>query len=191
MDEIVETSYDDRFNVAVRAVLRHEGSYSNDPDDPGGATKYGISLRFLKEMGIETENDPDKEIADVKDIYFTDAVEIYKKYWWDKYSYNSIIYLPIATKVFDMAVNMGPISAHKITQRACNYCGSYNLTIDGVLGEKSFFALNDIYYNGGSQKLMNEIIHEQKLYYAQLIHDHPGLEVFRNGWLNRASYEGT
>lgn len=34
---------DERFRHAVEIVLKHEGGYVNDPRDPGGETKYGIS----------------------------------------------------------------------------------------------------------------------------------------------------
>ena len=33
----------EEFNRAVKKVLHHEGGYVNDPSDPGGETKYGIS----------------------------------------------------------------------------------------------------------------------------------------------------
>jgi len=36
---------DERFLKAVEMVLAHEGGYVNDPNDPGGETKYGISKR--------------------------------------------------------------------------------------------------------------------------------------------------
>lgn len=38
---------EERFRYAVEVVLRHEGGYVNDPHDPGGETKYGISKRCL------------------------------------------------------------------------------------------------------------------------------------------------
>jgi len=45
-----------RFEDALPTVLRHEGLYSEDPADPGGATNYGISLRFLRQLG-DTDGD--------------------------------------------------------------------------------------------------------------------------------------
>ena len=41
------------FDKCLKIVLIHEGGYSDDPDDPGGTTNYGISLRFLKSVGLE------------------------------------------------------------------------------------------------------------------------------------------
>lgn len=39
-----------RFEVCVARTLRHEGLYVDHPSDAGGATNYGISLRFLKRL---------------------------------------------------------------------------------------------------------------------------------------------
>ncbi|MBX9704870.1 MAG: hypothetical protein K5Q00_01335, partial [Gammaproteobacteria bacterium] len=38
----------ERYDYAASVVLLHEGKYTDHPADPGGATNYGISLRFLK-----------------------------------------------------------------------------------------------------------------------------------------------
>ena len=39
------TTQPDLFDAAVSYVLKWEGGYSNDPDDPGGETNFGISKR--------------------------------------------------------------------------------------------------------------------------------------------------
>ena len=46
------------FDEIIEVVLKHEGGYVNDPDDPGGETKYGISKKAypdedIKELTIE------------------------------------------------------------------------------------------------------------------------------------------
>lgn len=178
----------ERFDKAVSVVLQHEGGYSDNPSDPGKATNYGISLRFLQEMGIHINHDDHININDVKEIHFTDALEIYKKYWWDKYHYEAINSLGVATKIFDMAVNMGGLQAHKIIQEACRYCGYSEVQVDGILGEKTLSALNEINFHGRELDLMDEIIDSQKWFYERLTQEHQGLKVFLKGWLNRASW---
>lgn len=44
------------FDTAIITVLRHEGLFVNDSDDAGGATHYGVSLRWLKSIG-DLDND--------------------------------------------------------------------------------------------------------------------------------------
>lgn len=180
-----------RFDFAVQNVLNHEGGFSDNPNDPGGYTNHGISLRFLKEMDIDINHDDSIDVNDIKGIYFTDAIEIYKKYWWDKYLYDAIKSLALATKIFDMAVNMGPLQAHKIVQRACKQCGQPNIKVDGILSERTFFAINEISSTGHEPELMSAIVQNQRLFYQKLVDNYPQLKVFLKGWLNRAAYQGT
>jgi lysozyme family protein len=38
--------YSSKFLKAFEYLLKHEGGYSNDPDDAGGETKYGAAIRI-------------------------------------------------------------------------------------------------------------------------------------------------
>lgn len=81
------------FEIGVKLTLNLEGNatYTNDPDDPGGATKYGISKRY----------NPD---VDVKNLTLKKAKEIYlKKYWIPAGCDNAPFPLDIA--LFDSQVN--------------------------------------------------------------------------------------
>ncbi len=74
-----------RFDKAVEKVLRHEGRYVNHPNDPGGATNYGISLRFLKQLGIEEadiDGDGFLNIEDIKAVTKEHAIRFYKLNFW-------------------------------------------------------------------------------------------------------------
>lgn len=177
----------DRFNSAVAVVLEHEGRFSDDKNDPGGATDYGISLRFLKTYGIDINDDGQINIMDIKSLTKDKAKQIFKQYWWDKFHYEAINSLYIATKVFDMAVNMGASQAHKLVQRACNQCG-HNLVVDGILGGKSLGAINEISLHGREEDLKYEIQDEQKWFYEHIAEANPKLKVFLKGWLRRASW---
>ena len=44
--------YSKKFERAFSYVLRNEGVYANDRDDPGGATKYGISQKAYPALNI-------------------------------------------------------------------------------------------------------------------------------------------
>ena len=41
------------FKLAIPRVITNEGGYVNDPDDPGGETKYGISKRSYPALDIK------------------------------------------------------------------------------------------------------------------------------------------
>ena len=173
-----------RFDYAVNIVLWHEGGYSNDPDDPGGETNFGITQDDLKEHMCDFTSFP----CDVKDLNRIEAEYFYKKVYWDKYNYNAINSLPIATKIFDMAVNMGAHEAHILVQRSLTYCGHSDIAIDGILGNKSIAAINEISLHGRQADFRIELIHEAKWFYEHLVEEKPLLKKFLNGWLERASW---
>lgn len=175
-----------RFNYALDIILEHEGGYSNDPIDPGGATNFGITQHELSQIDKEF-NLPN----DVKNLSRDDASKYYKMKWWDNYHYELIDSIALSTKIFDMAVNMGASQAHKIAQKSCQYCGYSTLNIDGKMGPKTITALNEISLHGREKDLMDEIVSEQKSFYEKLVQDHPQLHIFLKGWLNRAAYQGT
>ena len=120
---------DEKFNKAVEKLLELEGSYVNDPADPGGETKFGISKRSY----------PDLDIAN---LTRDEAIEIYRRDWWEKYGYGRIEYGPLAEKVFDLAVNMGPRKAHGFLQVAVILSGGKNINADGIIGPKTLKAVN-------------------------------------------------
>ena len=117
-----------------------------------------------------------------------EAEYFYKKVYWDEYNYNAINSLPIATKIFDMAVNMGAHEAHTLVQRSLTYCGHSEIAIDGILGGKSIGAINEICLHGRQADLRIELINEAKWFYEHLVEEKPTLKKFLNGWLERASW---
>lgn len=112
------------FEKAIDKTLKHEGNYVNDPDDPGGETKYGISKRAY----------PDVDIANLS---IDQAKVIYKRDYWDKINGNSIHTQGVASSIFDFAVNVGVSSASKIAQ------GVIGASQDGNIGVKSIDAINE------------------------------------------------
>lgn len=179
-----------QFNHAVKVVLKHEGGFVNHKKDPGGATNYGVSLRFLlrneadiKLAGLDLDKDGDGDIdaEDIAQMTEKDARDVYFKFWWDKYNYKQILDVDLATKIMDMSVNMGAKQAHKLVQRACRACGTV-LVDDGILGPKSFKAINKC----ADGVLLGAIRTEQKHFYLKLIENNPNFMAFKTGWLNRA-----
>ena len=112
-------------------IVAREGSYVNDPDDPGGATKYGVTLGTLRRLGLDLTGDGAVTAADVKRLKRAQAVEIFLS---DYYAKPVIDRLPAALRpsVFDMYVNAGA-NAVKILQRLLTQLG-WPLVDDGVIG---------------------------------------------------------
>lgn len=156
---------DEKFNKAVEKLLELEGGYVNDPADPGGETRFGISKRSY----------PDLDIANLSR---DEAIEIYHRDWWEKYGYGRIEYDRLAEKVFDLSVNMGPRKAHGFLQVAVILSGGEKIHADGIIGPKTIAAVN-------SHPHVRYLLARFKLlaikHYVNL-----GNPRFLTGWIKRA-----
>lgn len=180
------------FERAIPEILQHEGGFVNHASDPGGATNWGISLRFLAdhlEAG-DFDNDGDVDIEDIANMTVDQAAEIYRQFWWDKYNYGLLNDQTVATKIFDMSVNMGASRAHKIVQMALNKAFGLQLSVDGVIGNATRGVINAC-EDDVEQHLLTTICDEQFGFYQRLIANKPSLKVFERGWKNRAYFLGS
>jgi len=91
------------FKKALQFVLKWEGFISNDPQDPGGLTIWGISYRSHKEAILEMEKLINEQ---KKDEAFKIAEKIYYEVYWLKSECDKLP-KPMGIIVFDTAVNMG------------------------------------------------------------------------------------
>lgn len=160
------------FGLAVDAVLAHEGGYANDPRDPGGETNWGISKRTYPDL-------------DLKSLTREQAIAIYQRDWWDGHGYSSIHNQPVATKLFDMAVNMGPTQSVRLCQRALNYLlpPPREIPVDGVLGPQTITAINT-----ADPVLFLLALRAYHAYWYLILVEGPDqrFEVFSKTWLRRA-----
>jgi len=188
------------FELAVANVLQHEGGFVNNKHDPGGATNYGISLRWLADVDLsdaDIDRDGDVDADDIKAMTEADAKNFYRKYWWNKFDYGLIINAEVAIKVMDMSVNMGGKQAHKLAQRALRAVGVV-VEDDGVLGPLSVAAINSATPTFYIPALRCT---QAGFYYALVMRNaalrkagvvrpngtqYQNFSVFLKGWLNRA-----
>lgn len=112
------------FDESFEKLIGHEGGYSNDENDPGGETKFGISKR-----AYPAEN--------IRNLTLDRAKEIYYKDYWGPAGCEAV---PEAIRfdLFDTAVNSGVRTAIKLLQRAVGE------TDDGVLGPLTLQALQSM-----------------------------------------------
>ena len=102
------------FDLAIERVLGHEGGYVNDPDDPGGETKYGISKRAYPNENISA-------------LTLDRAKELYRRDYWQPLRCEEMPW-PLSMLVFDCGVNQGNQVAAKTLQKALG------VAQDGSLG---------------------------------------------------------
>lgn len=112
------------FDAAFERLIGHEGGYVNNPRDPGGETKFGISKRAY----------PGEDIAGMT---LDRAKLIYRRGYWGPAGCDAV---PDAIRfdLFDMAVNAGVRTAIKALQR------SVGETDDGIIGPRTLQAVSSM-----------------------------------------------
>jgi lysozyme family protein len=112
-------------------IVRREGGYANDPDDPGGATNHGVTIHTMRRLGIDLTGDGKVDSADVKALTPEQAAGIYVRHYFQEPKLN-LLPAPLQPSVFDMQVNAGA-NAVRILQRLMAAFG-LPLKDDGVMG---------------------------------------------------------
>jgi len=155
-----------RFNRAIKVILKHEGGYVNNPKDPGGETNFGISKRSFPNLNIKnlTENQ-------AKDIYYNN--------YWSPMQLNHFNDEVLALHMFDFAINAGISRAVRAIQILL---GFKDKEIDGIIGPLTIIKINTHPYPG---RLRNFYIDARKTFYKTIAEKRPVLKKFLKGWLNR------
>ena len=145
------------FDTAITFVLKHEGGLSDNPSDPGGLTKYGISHRSHPNV-------------DIRNLTIEQAKDIYHRDYWDRCNCGN---LPAALGIllFDAAVNQGPSASIRNLQRALG------VKADGVIGPVTLTA--------ASTDLVHEHIAEFIARRALSYAGNPNISIFGLGWFRR------
>ena len=99
------------YDQSLRELLEHEGGYTNHPSDPGGPTKYGITIADVR-MYVKKN----ATAADVQALSLDTAKRIYRQKYWDVMRCSD---LPAGVDyaVFDFGVNSGVSRAAQFLQR--------------------------------------------------------------------------
>lgn len=145
------------FKTAMGIIFSHEGGYVNDPRDPGGETRYGISKRAYPNI-------------DIRELKREDAAKIYKRDYWDKVRGDSLPF-GVALAVFDFAVNAGVDRSIKLLQRCVD------VKQDGKFGDVTLAAV--LAHN--KHALMEELATGRIMYYSGLA----TFKTYGAGWTRR------
>ena len=170
-------------------IIEREGGFVNDPDDPGGATNFGVTIGTMRNLGIDLNKDGKIDEADVKLVTAEKAQGIFVKEFFDRPGNNKLPKELQAT-VFDMQVNSGS-NAVKILQRVVNRFGT-NISVDGIIGPETLKAVSSVYRDMGSE-LINEYGVARRDYYYDLADGREQSRKFartrlggKGGWIKRA-----
>lgn len=172
-------------------VLPHEGGTSNDPDDPGGYTKWGVSLRYLRSIGDRDHdgvNDGDFNLdgvvdwRDVRDMTPAQSVIAYEGIWQPGGAWR-LESRSIAAKVFDNQVHRGIVNGARNLQAAIAYVhGKVVVEVDGRLGPATAAAANEL----REPALMRSLCIVCRVDYLDLMARIPRFRKYV-GWISRAA----
>jgi len=152
------------FNYAFTFTLKNEGVISDDKNDSGGLTKYGISKRSYPKL-------------DIRSLTLEDAQKIYYADYWNPL-FDALNDKELAVKLFDIGVNIGVHQAIKILQKCLNLYCKQDIIEDGWFGKGTLSACNK------SKYLLTVFVFECSKYYEK-ISKRKSNKVFFIGWLNR------
>ncbi|MBA84923.1 MAG: peptidoglycan-binding protein [Rhodobacteraceae bacterium] len=170
-------------------IIAREGGYVNDPDDPGGATKFGVTIHTMRRLGLDLDGDSDIDAEDVKRLTRQQAVQIFLKHYYER---PRIGELPacLRASVFDMYVNAGG-NAVKILQRLLRNMGQA-VAVDGVIGPRTIMAAK-IAAEDAPKHLADAYGIARRNYYFALADARPASRKYaqtraggKGGWIRRA-----
>jgi len=173
----------------AREIVAREGGFVNDPDDPGGATKYGVTIGTMRRLGLDLTEDGQVSVADVRALSQEQAVEIFLTHYYQRLG---IAGLPEALQpsVFDMYVNSGA-NAVRLLQILLVEMG-HDLALDGVIGPQTQRAANQA-YTDAPDHLVDAYGIARRNYYYRLADRRPAsrkyarrLDGGKGGWIQRA-----
>ncbi len=173
----------------AREIIAREGGYVNDPDDPGGATKYGVTIGTMRRLGLDIDGDGRVSADDVRKLDRETAERIYLEHYFDR---PRIAELPacVRASVFDMYVNAGT-NAVKILQELLGQFGEA-VGVDGVIGRQTLAAAARVAAKAPDHLADAYGIARRNYYYA-LADRRPASRKFarrkdggKGGWITRA-----
>ncbi|MEL7345125.1 MAG: holin-associated N-acetylmuramidase [Pseudomonadota bacterium] len=119
------------------AIVAREGGFVNDPDDPGGATKHGVTLGALKRFGRDMTGDGRITAQDVQALGTTEARQIFIEHYFYTPRIDELPE-PLHATVFDAYVNKGA-NAVRILQQLLVDMG-HRISVDGAIGPQTLGA---------------------------------------------------
>lgn len=155
----------------IATIIEREGGYVDHPADRGGPTKFGITLKTLRDFRMPAST----TAKDVEDLSPEEAYQIYKQNYLVKPGIHNIADYGLQALMLDTAVHSGPGRAIKILQQALG------IKDDGIIGSVTIQCANALEPSILRRKYLSSRIR----YIGGIITSDPTQAVFARGWMNR------
>lgn len=154
-----------RFNLCLDSVLRHEGGFVNHPQDPGGPTNMGVTLKAWEEFTGKPAT-----LDDIRNLTSHAVTDFYREKYWQAVQADR---MPVGVDLclFDFAVNSGPPRAIRCLQRVVG------VPVDGIVGPVTRGAT----HSTNPVDIINEMC-DSRLGFLQSL---PTWQTFGKGWERR------
>lgn len=168
------------FEMFIPLVLKNEGGYVDDPDDPGGATNKGVTFKTFcgcaqQLLDVQPTLDNLKALSDAQ------AAAIYRANYWQPVHGDDIVSQDLANIVCDFYVN-SEANASKLLQSVMNDMGCH-IKVDGCIGSETMQALASL----DQAEVYRRYKAGRIAFYQNLVREQPSLGKFLKGWLNRVN----
>ena len=168
----------------LAGIHKSEGGYVDDPNDPGGKTKYGIAEHrewpaFAKMFGLDS-----KKPELIKDITKEQVDEYYIKSRFEQNGLDKINSPKVINALFDQSI-LTPGIIRKNMKRALNDLGGHSFaTNNKQFVQEEVTAIN----NANPDQLVEKFVGYQNAYYEGLAKKNPAkFQRYLKGWKNRTA----
>lgn len=160
-----------RFDLCLELVLGHEGGFTANKADRGGATNFGVTQAVYDDwrIGQGFGRQPVSGISgdEVRSIYMS-------RYWL--LGKCDLMPAPLDYCHFDGAVQHGVGQAAKFLQRALG------VEADGAIGPKTLAAVQEEAAAGRIDDICSDILDQREEFYERLVARDPSQKAFIKGW---------
>jgi lysozyme family protein len=170
------------FKEAFHFTMQHEDPHLSGvvTTDAGGRTRFGIAQKFHPDLAESFFT------GDLEDALAL-AEEMEERDYWRPMRLGEIASQIVASKLFDMGVNMGIHQAGHLAQRAANAllqgAGVPHLEEDGVIGGATVAAIN----SADPKQLHQMLCQLSAEFYRHVAANNPAQAANLAGWLKRAA----
>ena len=161
-----------KYEKLIPTVLKWEGGFANNPNDPGGATNSGVTLSTFRSVYGK-----DKTVQDLKNMTSEQWKYIFKTRFWDRWKADDIDNQAIANLLVDWLWASG-VYGIKYPQEVLG------VKTDGFVGLKTLAAIN---YYPNKKELFDKLWNRRKKHFEDIVRNRPQSKVFLKGWLRRLS----
>ncbi|AWN08859.1 peptidoglycan domain protein [Salmonella phage SPAsTU] len=174
----------------IRAKVNIEAGYTNNPNDLGKETIWGVTKATADEYGYK---------GAMKDMPQSTAFAIYDKLWWQRMRLDQIMAVSpaLADRMFDFGINAGRANCIRELQRILNVLNRQqklygDIDADGGIGTLTLTALNGFIKARGAEgvkRLVFALGCHQCYYYTDISEKREKNEEFTYGWYDRIYQE--